>query len=286
VAAGHLLVRTGVATHEHGRFLFVFAFYVCMPAVVFDAVAGADLTGKVAVLPLAALLAVVGGYAAGWLVSRQMALPPPRLGVFLMACMIVNTGFAFPFIQAHLGAEGIARLVVFDVVNVALVLTWVYAIAVRSNPEQSGNRTLWRKLFASPPLYGFVAGLAANVAGLQAPETAQRLVDVFGAPTGFLLTVGIGMLLVVERAEIRVGMWAIATRLATSLLIGAAVIALFNLTGVERAVLLALCVAPVGFNTVTFASLENLDVRLATGTISLSLIAGLVLVPGVLLAVG
>jgi hypothetical protein len=75
-------------------------------------------------------------------------------------------------------------------------------------------------------------------------------------------------------------------RLGTSLLIGVGIIALFDLTGVERAVLLALCVAPVGFNTVTFASLENLDVRLATGTTSLSLIAGLVLVPGVLLAVG
>jgi predicted permease len=53
----------------------------------------------------------------------------------------------------------------------------------------------------------------------------------------------------------------------------------------ERAVLLTLCVAPVGFNTVTFASLENLDLRLATGTMSLSLAAGLVLVPAMLLLV-
>jgi hypothetical protein len=285
VAAGHLLVRSGAATHEHGRFMFLFAFYVCAPALIFEAVSGADLSGKVAVLPLAALLAVAGGYAAGWLVTRQLLLPPPRLAVFLMACMIVNTGFTLPFIEASMGSEGVARLVAFDVVNAALVLTWVYAIAVRANPEQSGSAVLWRKVFSSPPLYGFAAGLIVNLGGLRVPDTVHQLVDVFGAPTGFLLTIGIGMLLVIERAEIRVSMWAITTRLVTSLLIGLAVIALFGLSGVERAVLLTLCVAPVGFNTVTFASLENLDLRLAAGTTSLSLVAGLVLVPLVVLAV-
>ena len=285
VVAGHLLVRSGAATREHGRFLFLFAFYVCAPALIFDAVAGADLSGDLGVQPLAALLAVAGGYAAGWLVSRQMVLPPPQLAVFLMACMIVNTGFTLPFIEARLGAEGVARLVAFDVVNAALVLTWVYAIAVRANPEPSGRGVLWRKVFSSPPLHGFAAGMVANLVGLRVPDGLQQLIDVFAAPTGFLLTVGIGMLLVIERAEIRVSMWAVATRLATGLLIGLGVVALFGLTGVERAVLLTLCVAPVGFNTVTFASLENLDIRLATGTTSLSLIAGLVLVPAVLLAV-
>jgi hypothetical protein len=113
----------------------------------------------------------------------------------------------------------------------------------------------------------------------------QRLVEVFSAPTGFDVTVGIGMLLVIDRSEVRISVWAIGTRLLSSLLIGLTLIAVFNLTGVERAVLLPLCVAPVGFNTVTFASMENLHLRLATGTVSLSLVTSLVLVPAVLLAV-
>jgi predicted permease len=283
VAAGHLLVRTGVATREHGRFLFVFAFYVCVPALVFDAFFDTELTWEIAALPLAALLAVVGGYVAGLVVSRTMRLPPPRLAVFLMACMIVNSGFTLPFIQARLGQAGVARLMAFDVVNATLVFTWVYAIAVRSNPEQHRSSVVWTKVLTSPPLYGLAAGLVANLADLRPWDTLLRLVDVFAAPTGFLVTIGIGMLLVIERSEMRVSVWAIATRLCTSLLIGLALIAVFGLTGLERAVLLTLCVAPVGFNTVTFASLENLDLRLATGTTSLSLAASLVLVPAVLL---
>lgn len=284
VAAGHLLVRTGVATREHGRFLFVFSFHICVPALAFDAVANAQLTPALATLPLAAALAVSGGYLAGRLVSRPLTLPAPRLAVFLMACMIVNTGFTLPFIQASLGDAGVARLVAFDVANAALVFTWVYAIAARANPGREGGSLPWRALLTNPPLWGFALGAAINVAGAPVPRALQVVIDAFALPTAFLVTIGIGMLLVLERDEVRVGMVAIATRLATSLLIGIGIVTLFGLDGIERAVLLTLCVAPVGFNTVTFATLEDLDVRLATGTASLSLVASLVLVPVVLLA--
>lgn len=284
VVAGLVLVRTGIATRGQGRFVFVFAFHVCVPALVFDAVSDAQLSAQVLTLPLAALLAITGGYLAGRAVSRGMDLAPERLAVFLMACMIVNTGFTFPFIEARLGQEGIARLIAFDVVNAGLVLTWVYSIAVRANPDGEGGGRMWRALVTSPPLWGFALGLAVNVGDATVPPVIADLVAVFGRPTGFLLTVGIGMLLVFEPSELRVGIRAIVTRLITSSAIGLTIIAVFGLDGVERAVLLALCVAPVGFNTVTFATLENLDVRLATGTASLSLLVSLVLVPVVLVA--
>lgn len=283
VAAGRLLVRAGIATREQGRFLFVFSFHVCLPALAFDAVATARVTPALATLPLAAALAVGGGYLAGRLVSRPLTLAAPRLAVFLMACMIVNTGFTLPFIQARLGDAGVARLVAFDLANAGLVLTWVYAIAARANPGRATAGLPWRTLATSPPLWGFALGAVVNASGAAVPAAVQMIVDAFALPTAFLITIGIGMLLVLERDEVRVGVVAIATRLATSLLIGVAVVTAFGLDGVERAVLLTLCVAPVGFNTVTFATLEDLDIRLATGTVSLSLLASLVLVPTVLL---
>jgi len=72
---------------------------------------------------MAAVLAASGGCAAGRRVSRRLQLAPTRLAVFLMACVIVNTGFAYPFVETELGDEGIARPIVFDVANAALVLT-------------------------------------------------------------------------------------------------------------------------------------------------------------------
>ena len=285
VAAGHLLVRTGAATREQGRFVFVFAFYVCAPALVFQAFAETELTRDLITLPLAAFLAVVGGYGAGVAVSRRLDLPPPRLAVFLMACMIVNTAFVLPFVEVTFGHAGVARLMAFDAVNAALIFSWGYAIAVNANPEPQRRGGTWRKLAASPPLYGVAAGLAVNVTGVEVADVVAQLVDAFARPTAFLVTIGIGMLLVIERSELRVGLWAVATRLCTGLAVAVIIVTVFGLTGVERAVLLTLAVAPVGFNTITFASLENLDLRLATGTASLSLAVSLVLVPLVLLFV-
>ena len=57
----------------------------------------------------------------------------------------------------------------------------------------------------------------------------------------------------------------------------------FGLTGVDRAVLLLLGVSPVAFVTVAFASLENLDTKLATSTLSLAMAARLVLSSGIVL---
>lgn len=202
-----------------------------------------------------------------------------------MACMVVNTAFVLPFVEVTFGHAGVARLMAFDAVNAALIFSWGYAIAVNANPEPQRRGGTWRKLAASPPLYGVAAGLAVNVTGVEVADVVAQLVDAFARPTAFLVTIGIGMLLVIERSELRVGLWAVATRLCTGLAVAVIIVTVFGLTGVERAVLLTLAVAPVGFNTITFASLENLDLRLATGTASLSLAVSLVLVPLVLLFV-
>lgn len=69
--------------------------------------------------------------------------------------------------------------------------------------------------------------------------------------------------------------------MGSAVLVVAAVVAVFGLTGADRSVLRLLGVAPVGFVTVTFASLEGLDVQLATAALSLSLPVSLVLSLGV-----
>jgi predicted permease len=60
----------------------------------------------------------------------------------------------------------------------------------------------------------------------------------------------------------------------------------FRLDGIDRTVILLIGVAPVGFVSVTFASLENLDVRLAVNALSLSLVSSLVLSLGITLVAG
>jgi predicted permease len=62
------------------------------------------------------------------------------------------------------------------------------------------------------------------------------------------------------------------------LIIGLLFVKLFGLTGVDRIAVLLLSASPVGFNTVTFSSIEKLDDEFAASIVGMGLITGLVLI--------
>ena len=82
---------------------------------------------------------------------------------------------------------------------------------------------------------------------------------------------------IIGAENIRRAALAVGTRLTTALVVTVVMIALFHLVGMDRSVLLLIAVAPLSFSSVTFASLENLDVTLATNGLSLSLVIALAL---------
>jgi predicted permease len=113
--------------------------------------------------------------------------------------------------------------------------------------------------------------------GLELPQTVTDVADTFGSATGVLISLGIGVLFAPAWTELRRASLVVGTRLGTGLVVGVTIVVLFGLDGADRTIMLLLSVAPLAFVTVTFASLENLDVRLATSALSLSLATSLVL---------
>jgi hypothetical protein len=71
--------------------------------------------------------------------------------------------------------------------------------------------------------------------------------------------------------------------MGVGLLIGLAVVAVLQLEGIDRAAVLALAAAPIGFNLLTFTSVEKLDQDLAASAVSMSLLAALFVIPLILL---
>jgi hypothetical protein len=55
---------------------------------------------------LAAPVAVSAGYLAGRIVATNAPFTGTQAPVLLIACMMVNTGFALPFVQALYGGPG------------------------------------------------------------------------------------------------------------------------------------------------------------------------------------
>jgi hypothetical protein len=286
MAGGFLLRRLGAADLRDGDFVFKLVFYVCLPALMFNALSSVDLTRALAIFPLAALVMVATGFVAGRIIAGRVRRPATETAVLLVACMSVNTGFELPFVQALYGADGVARIAAFDAVNTTLTFSWAYYVAARGNPQHTGGSLLLDRLLKSPPLYAIAAGLPINLLNLHVPSAISGPIGAFGATTAVLISLGVGILF--EPPGERLGRAAliVGSRLVTGLAVAIAVVLIFRLHGIDRTVMLLMGVTPVAFVTVTFASLENLDVRLAVNALSMSLVSGLVLSLGITLFAG
>lgn len=280
ITAGVLLRASGTARETDGQFVLRLVFMVCQPALVFLSVSRVVVTPGLAVFVVAPPAMVVVGHVAGRLVGRTQLFTGTQIPVLVIACMMVNSGFVLPFAQALYGTDGVARVALADAVSAVLTFSWAYYTAARGNPAHRGGGLLAGRLLRSPPLYGIAAGLVVNLTGATVPEAVVGVLSPFAATTGVLIALGTGIVLTLPRRdELRRAAVVVGTRLGTGLLVAAALVLGFDLSGVDRVLVLLLGVAPVAFVTVTFSALENLDVRLATATLSLSLLTSLLLSP-------
>jgi predicted permease len=269
--AGFTLRRIGLLDQRDGESVFKLVFYVLLPAVMFTSLSTVNLQGRFAIYPGAAVAIIVAGYLGGRMVAARTKLASVQAAVLLSGCMTVNTGFQLPFIQVLYGAEGVARIAAFDMVNTTASFTVAYLMAARGNPTHGGGSVLLGRLAKSPALYAIAAGLLVNLTGVTIPAAIVDPLAKFGSATAVVIPLGIGILFQPIGASLRRAGLLVATRLVTALVVAVAVVALLGLSGVDRTVLLLLGAAPLVFSVVTFASLENLDIRLATSALSLSM---------------
>jgi len=71
-------------------------------------------------------------------------------------------------------------------------------------------------------------------------------------------------------------------RMVIGFSLGLLFVSLFDLKGLDQAVVLVGASAPVGYNTLTFSTLENLDTEFAASLVSVSIAAGIITVPAII----
>jgi predicted permease len=276
---GIVLRRTRAVRTEDGALFLRLVFFAAIPALILKSLPSVKITPDVAMLPLVAAIVILGTYAAAYLLCRRAATERPVFGVALVGAMIMNTSFILPFVLLMYGDQGFATAVVFDIGNAFLVASVIFYTACRYGAESAGPWSAVRRVALAPPLWAFTVGLLLNLTGIRLHPALDSFLTIVGNLMVPLVMISLGIYFSPTLVRPRLLVTVLLIRSAGGLLLALGLSALFGLEGLTRSVVLISGAAPVGFNTLVFASLAKLDVEFAASLLSVSIALGIVLLP-------
>jgi malate permease and related proteins len=275
--------KAGWVRPEVGGRLLKIGFYITIPALIFSSVAELGLTRELVVFPLLPAIIVAVTFwvmvplTNAWRFSRASA------GTFRIAPLTINSNFALTFLLATFGSEGVTRAVLFNAGYNPILLLGVYGLAAAYNPGSESRRDVLKRVLILPPLWALIAALAVNASGMHIPVSVMTPIHMVGSLTLVLAVAALGLLFEPRRIRFDKTLAIVGLRMGLGFVIGLGVVVGFGLEGINRAAVLALSVAPIGFNLLTFAAVEKLDKELAASSVSLSILVGVIVMPLILI---
>jgi hypothetical protein len=277
IALGYYLKKQKIFDADFGRTLLKFVFYVAAPALSLRAISQLPLDFSLFALILLPLVLTVLSFALVKPLEKKIHLNPKQFAVFLMATMIINSGFTLPFVISLVGDAGAARVSLFNIMNNLMVFGWVYSIAISYGERgHLRNGEVVKKVLLSPAFASLAIALTLNIGHISIPNFLLPTINLLADLTSPLILIALGLIMEVKLMFPVQTFQSLFFRMVGGLIVGALFVKLFSLTGANRLTALLLSASPVGFNTVTFSSLEKLDDEFAASIVSMGLIAGLV----------
>lgn len=276
---GFFLKRSKLFKTEDGGLLLRLVFFVASPALIYLSVSKLDITPNLIAFPVIAAAVIVLLHGVNALTTQNMTVPRQTLGVYRVGTLIANTAFALPFLLAVYGHEAAAKVAMYDLTGGFLTYVFVYSIAVRHGDGVSDKKFILQKIFLSPPVWALTLGLIANILHIHTPEIAVQILESLAALVSPLVMLALGLYFSPRLVYPKLLSMALLTRMAGGFMIGYVVSGFFGLSGWERAAAIIMASAPVGFNTLVYANIENLDTKFATSLLSCAIAVGLIVIP-------
>lgn len=287
IVAGFLFRQARILRHDDGHTMARVIIYATLPALLFLSLARAELAvGRILVLAFCGAAIPLILQLVARLAAKAMHLGKPMAGVLITSTMVSNVGFFLvPFFLTFYGTEGISRLAAFDLGNSLVGNSYAYYTATRHGTSASMS---WlaglKRVLTLPTFWANVLGISVNLAGLTLPAWLVGILEPVAKANGPLAMLTLGAFI-----ELRFSRWtpmlaAVALRVAGGWVAGQALVALFGLQGLERAAVAMGAAMPIGVVVLVYASMEGLDTDFAASAISLSILAGLLIMPFLLAA--
>jgi hypothetical protein len=202
-------------------------------------------------------------------------------GVVILASMILNIGFVlFPVFLTVYGEEGISRLAAFDLGNSIVAHSLGFYVATRYGDRPPNG--LWhstRRVLSLPVLWAVLAGLAVNLLSVQLSPFVLKILEPLALANIPLAMLTLGAFLQLRYKNLPLMGLTSALRIGGGFLLAQALIRLTNLHGLDSAAVSMGAAMPAGMAVMVYSASEGLDTEFAAGTVSLSILMGLIVLP-------
>jgi len=283
---GIVLKSTGIANNFHGEFMLRLVLMVTLPLLIVSTLSMTQMTMNKAILPLANIAVSFACMLITLIAIKLLSVERKQAGTMLVSTMILNNTYMFPFILVVYGSEAFADAILFDFGNALLMSTYVYALAFKYGGEENHGMTMLLKMVKSPMIWAIIASIALAVIGIPLPQPVFDMINPLAQMTAPLILITLGIYFTLDIKELKLVGLTVFVRMGMGLLFG---IAIANYLGFGETtfIVVALCAAaPVGFNALTFSSIAKLDTALASSAVSISILAGLIYIPLLMLYFG
>jgi hypothetical protein len=195
----------------------------------------------------------------------------------------MNIGFTLPFFITAYGKQGLARITMFDFGNMAIIFTFVYWLACKHGATDIDQKVMVKKLLLVPPMWALLIAVLLNLLKIPIPSFINDFLGMVGWMMTPLVMLALGLYF--SPRMVRMGPVFSATfiRMILGFACGYVLANLFGLEGLNRSIVMIGSAAPVGYTSLTFSYLENLDKEFAASLISFSIIMGMIITPALIL---
>ena len=276
---GILFKRLHLLNKEDAPVLLKLVLSVSLPALTIIAIYNVHLSGDMLLIPLLAISIVFIMFAVSNGVNHFLKLPKPMFGSFLVGTMIMNTAYSLPFFHAAFGHEGLARATLFDIGNTFMIFTFTYYNAIKYGDNPHTDKVVWAKFLRLPPLWAMLIAFAVKLSHITLPPISLNFLSLISQPTTPLVMIALGLYFEPKRKNIAQAFVAIFVRMGLGLGIGFLLASVLSLSGITRTTVIVCAALPIGFNTLIFANLENMDREFAATMVSFSIIIALFYIP-------
>ena len=277
--AGICAKKLKLLNKEDAPVLLRYVLNIGLPALTIIAINNVHVSADMLLIPVLAMLVVVFMYLISTGINKLIKLPKTMFGSFLVGTMIMNTAYALPFFQAAFGDEGLARASLFDIGNTFMIFTFTYFNAIKFGDNSHTDKIAWNKFLKLPPLYAMLVAFIIKFMGANLNPVSLNFLALVGQPTTPLVMIALGLYFAPRKKNIGTAFLAIFIRMGIGLGIGYLFAQLFGLHGLTATTIIVCSALPIGFNTLIFANLENMDREFAATMVSFSIIIALLYLP-------